>query len=210
VQDKIPGIAGSKNTKTRLSKNDPFIAALLLFIIVTAVTLALAGANELTKDTIAAQEKIDRANALMEVFPEAVSFEDLTPEFVTDETPVVKSVYKALDGDKALMGLVIISIAKGYGGDITVMSGITLDSAVLGVKVLADNETPGLGKKVNEVSFCSQFTGRIPGKFFSLQQGETGRNEIDAVTGATISSAAIVDALNSALAFADSVYPVLQ
>ena len=202
--------SGTKSSKVRISKNDPVIAALLLFIIATIVTLALAGANELTKDAIASQELIDRANAQMEVFPEAVSFEDLSAEFVTGGNAEILSVYKALDGDSNLLGLVIVSVSKGYGGMLSIMSGISLDRTVLGINVLSDDETPGLGKKVAQAPFYGQFSGKTPGLRFSLQQGETDSNTIDAVTGATISSTAVVNAVNSALDFADTVYPELQ
>lgn len=210
MQNKKADNIRPQKAKSRISKNDPVIAALLLFIIATIVTLALAGANELTKDAIAAQEMIDRANAQMEVFPEAVSFEDLSSEFITSGNSEILSVYKAIDGDKNLIGLVIVSVSKGYGGTLSVMSGISLDSTVLGIKVLSDDETPGLGKKVAQIPFYGQFAGKAPGLRFSLKQGEANRNVIDAVTGATISSTAVVNAVNSALDFADKVFPELQ
>lgn len=201
--------AGAPARKAVFSKNDPIAAALILFLIATLVTLALAGANELTKDQIAAQKAVDLANAQNEVFSDAVSFEDLSKEYVTANTPGIESVYRALDGKNRLLGLVVVSFAKGYGGNVRVMSAISLDRSILGIAVLSDDETPGLGKKVREAFFKEQFIGRKPGLLFSLKD-EADANAIDAVTGATISSSAVTGAVNGALRFAGDVYAGLQ
>jgi len=200
-----------KNRKNKASlKDNPIIAALILFVIATVVTLALAGANELTKDTIVAQAKIDEDNARLAVFPQAASFEELSADFITGETPNIKSAHKALDNNGKMIGLVAISFSRGYAGDIEIMSGISLDRVVYAIKILSDNETPGLGKKVGEASFISRLVQRTPGLLFSVKKTDQNTNVVDAVTGATISSKAVVDASNSALDFAAMVYARLQ
>lgn len=185
-------------------------AAWMLFIITALVTIALAGSNELTKGRIADQIKIDADNARMEVFPEAVSFEELSEGFITDGTPGIKSAYKALDGGGKTIGLVVVSSSKGYGGMIEVMTGITPDGMLKGIKVLSDDETPGLGKKAGQPFFLGQFLSRTAGFHFSLKDTDPDVNSIDAVTGATISSNALVDAANRALAFTADAVPILQ
>lgn len=207
--NKSPGDNKSRIIKADFREN-PLIATLILFIIVSVVTLALAGANELTKDQIIAQAKIDQDNARIEVFPGAVSFEDLSADFVTKETPKIKSVFKVLDGGNKIIGIIIISASRGYAGDVQIMSGISLDKKLYGIKVLADNETPGLGKKVKETAFTSRFINKKPGLLFSLNKIDKDVNYIDAVTGATISSRAMVDASNAALSFATTVYSKLK
>lgn len=205
-----PNNNGQKAKPKSDIKDNPVMAAIILFIIATVVTLALAGANELTKDTIVAQAKIDQDNARLEVFPEAVSFEDLTSDFVTSETPKIKSVYKVLDASKKVIGLIVISASRGYAGDVEIMSGISLDNKVTGLKVLSDNETPGLGKKVRDKSFIDRFVNKIPGLLFSLKKIDKDVNHVDAITGATISSTAVVNASNDALDFATVIYSKLQ
>lgn len=205
-----PNNIGQKVKSKSDFKDNPVMAAIILFIIATIVTLALAGANELTKDTIVAQAKIDQDNARLEVFPGAVSFDDLTSVFVTSETPKIKSVYKVLDASQKTIGLIIISASRGYAGDVEIMSGISLDKKITGTKVLADNETPGLGKKVREKSFINRFINRDAGLLFSLKKIDKNVNYVDAITGATISSTAMVNATNEALNFATIIYSKLQ
>ena len=180
-------------------KDQPLVAALILFLIATFVTFALAGANELTKGTIAAQAKIDQDNARIEVFPGAISFEDLSTEFITAQTPEIHSLFKVLDGDGKMSGLVAVSAARGYSGDVEIMAGISLDGKLTGIKVISDNETPGLGKKVRDKPFTNRFINKKPGLLFSLKKEDSNANLVDSVTGATISSTAMVNAANAAL-----------
>lgn len=191
-------------------KSSLFWPAWILFIICVLVTLALAGANELTKGTIAKQEKIDADNARREVFAAAVSFEDITTKFQADESLKISSVYTALDSQNQVIGLVILSASRGYAGDVSVMSGITLDLSVCGIKVMSDDETPGLGKKIETSSFAKQFISRTAGLLFSVKTSDSNVNHVDAVTGATISSNAMSSAANNALAFAEKVFSGLK
>lgn len=191
-------------------KDNPIMAAVILFIIALFVTAALASANELTKDTIAAQAKIDQDNARLAVFPSAASFEEVSPDYITADTPKIKTAYKAMDPSGKILGLVILSSSRGYAGDVSIMSGISLEKKVLGIQVIAENETPGLGKKVAEKSFISRFLSKTPGLLFSVKKIDKDINYVDAITGATISSKAMVDATNSALDFATLFYSKLQ
>ena len=198
-----------QNKKTDF-KDNPVVAALILFIIAVVVTAALAGANELTKDIIIKQAKIDQDNARLEVFPTAISFADISTDYLTSKSPKITSVFTALDKDSNVIGLIIISSAKGYSGDIAIMSGISLEKKVEGIKVLSDNETPGLGKKVAEPSFTGKFLNKTPGLLFSLKDANGDVNKIDAITGVTISSTAMVNALNLAIDFSSTVYKTLD
>lgn len=198
-----------QNKKTDL-KDNPVIAALILFIIALVVTAALASANEITKDIIIEQAKIDQDNARLEVFSSAVSFADISGEYVSEATPKIASVYTAMDSESNVIGIVVVSAAKGYSGDVTIMSGITLDRKVTGIKVISDNETPGLGKKVADAPFTQRFLNKKPGLLFSLKATSEDVNKIDAITGVTISSTAMVNALNLAIDFSSTVYKTLD
>lgn len=191
-------------------KDNPIIAAFILFIIAVVVTAALAGANEITKDIIIEQAKIDQDNARLEVFPAAVSFEDISADYISEATPKITSVFTALDSNADVMGLIMISAAKGYSGDITIMSGISTEGRVNGIKVLSDNETPGLGKKVADPPFTNRFLNKTPGLLFSLSEAGEDFNMVDEITGVTISSTAMVNALNLAIDFSSDVFETLD
>ena len=85
---------------------------------------------------------------------------------------------------------------KGFGGRMDVIVGFFLDGTISGFKVIDHKETPGLGTKVNEKRFQEQFSGLNPGKHILKVKQDGG--EIDAVTAATISSRAVIDAIQKA------------
>lgn len=85
---------------------------------------------------------------------------------------------------------------KGFGGRMEVIVGFFLDGTISGFKVINHHETPGLGTKVNEKRFQEQFQGLNPGKHILKVKQDGG--DIDAVTAATISSRAVVDAIQKA------------
>lgn len=84
---------------------------------------------------------------------------------------------------------------KGFGGKLEILVGITIDGYILGYEVLKSQETPGLGTKVSEEKFKSQFVGLRPKEELKVKQDG---GEIDAVTAATISSRAVTEAVQQA------------
>ena len=85
---------------------------------------------------------------------------------------------------------------KGYGGRLDVLVGFSLDGTVGNYKVIKHQETPGLGSKVNDDSFKKNIIGKKPDKeTFKVRQDG---GEIDAITGATITSRALIDAIQKA------------
>jgi len=198
-----------KNNKPNY-KDNPIIAALILFLITAVVTLALAATNVNTRDIITEQAKRDADAARLKVFDKADHFEEVTKDKWPETNATIASVYKAIDANDDVLGLVIASSSKGYAGNIDVMSGISLDMAVTGVTVLYDNETPGLGKKVANKSFISNFIGKSPVLSFSLKKGESNTNHVDAIAGATISSKAMMNAVNEALSFAKQLFQEMK
>ena len=143
--------------------------AVSLFLICLIVTALLAGVNMLTADRIAALAVQTAEDSQKVVLPNAASFEEV------DEDTV-----KGLDGSGQLAGYVITTEAKGYGGTIEVMTGITADGSVSGVVLLSQNETPGLGAN-------------------ATKSGGAADGQIQAMTGATITSQAVTDAVNLAV-----------
>ena len=152
--------------------------AAVLTIICVVVTAVLGGANALTKDAIAAQEAAAEQAARAEVLPGA-------------------SEFRASD-----VGCVCITQTNGYGGALRVMTGISADGAVTGVSILKNSETVGLGANCVKESFRSQFVGAVPEKGYSVYKagGDVpASGGIAALTGATITSNAVVAAVNEAL-----------
>nr|WP_325222795.1 FMN-binding protein [uncultured Oscillibacter sp.] len=98
----------------------------------------------------------------------------------------------------------VISVTSGDGmeGNITLSVGLLTDGTVSGIAFTELNETPGLGSLCGEEPFMGQFTGVNTDRFIlNKAGGSTADNEIDSVSGASISSGAIVNAVNAALDF---------
>ncbi|HOA91168.1 MAG: FMN-binding protein [Bacillota bacterium] len=102
-------------------------------------------------------------------------------------------IYQAVQGGK-LVGVAIVSKAQGYGGDVVIMVALdgTLES-ILGIRVLQQKETAGLGTLITEPKFTSQFEGKATGNPFEVGV------DVDGVSGATVSSRAVTTAIKQGL-----------
>ena len=115
--------------------------------------------------------------------------------------------YNIVKKDGKIIGYIFKTSAKGYGGEIQVMTAVKPDASVAAVEILdASGETPGLGQNVTEEYFYSQYNGR-PHDIVVVKGGnaDKAKNEIDAVTGATISSKAVTEAVNTAIEYATAI-----
>ena len=161
-----------------------------LLAICAFVALALAGVNAITKDKIAANKAAKTTAALQQVLPGVKDVEEVS---FTDDTGLVKKVYAA-EG-----GYAVEVAPNGFGGAITMIVGVDLNGKVTGVSVISHAETPGLGAVAaantdKGAAFRNQFAGLVSG--ITIGSGE---NQIDSLSGATISSQAIVNGVNAAL-----------
>jgi electron transport complex protein RnfG len=161
---------------------------IVLGIICLAATLVLALTYEITKPKIDEQMRMEEQRALKVVIPEADSFEAKTIDDIT--------YFDALK-DGELVGYCVNARAVGYGGGIRLVVGITPDGIIKGIEVLQHQETPGLGSKIKEIRpgesepyFLKQFKGKEASTVVV-------RKNIDAITGATISSKAVTDAVRT-------------
>lgn len=188
--------------------------AFVLFAITLIAGLALGYANELTKDAIANQGMSANLAAYEAVYLEAASFSyDSELTKVVDDSVeifkglrddygliVVNEILVALDESEAVIGNVISVDSKdGYGGNITLAVGIDLDGAINGVEITAHSETSGLGSKITEDVFKSQYADKNVDSFVVTKTGASAENEIDTVSGATISADAVTNAVNAAI-----------
>ncbi|MCI6496904.1 MAG: RnfABCDGE type electron transport complex subunit G [Anaeromassilibacillus sp.] len=173
------------------------IPTVSLFVICLCVTALLAVTNAVTKDAIAYQQERSAAESRQAVCPDAVDFEKVEYDVQGVEC------YKALDESGNLIGYAISSASRGYGGDVKVMTGINAENgSVIAINVYDNSgETPGLGINTSGEKFTSQFAGLSSGTGVTVDK-DAGKNPdsvaVDSVTGATISSRAVVDAVNQA------------
>ena len=164
--------------------------AVTLLLITGITAAALAGVNAITKDKIAAIEAQKTLDAIAVVLP---GVDGLTEQSVSDPAGVVQAVYAS--GDSYAVQVAPI----GFDGAITMMVGIT-EGKVTGISIISHTETPGLGAvaaadNAKGEAFRGQFVG---GDSFTV-----GTN-VDAMSGATITSKAVTSGVNAALEFVQS------
>ncbi len=162
------------------------IYPVILITIIVAVSMTLLiMVDTVTRDLIEENKRAEFEKNLKVQFPKLdhyVELEDLDVYIVENET-------------NATLGYAFTVIGKGYGGEIEMLVGIENDAATIrGLSVITHGETPGLGAKITEPWFQEQFQGKSVNDLALTKDG----GEIDAITGATISSSAVVDAVKEA------------
>jgi electron transport complex protein RnfG len=177
--------------------------AVVLFIICLIVSSALAFTYAITKDTMDERAAKDAENARKEVLAEATGFKPVEnmEEIVSksQELQIIKEAYEGISGD-ATIGYVFLVENKGYGGNMKITVGINNEGEITGVRIGDNNETPGLGSKASDKSFISQFVNFIPQEPLKVIKAEkTKREEIQAISGATVSSKAVTSAVQAAV-----------
>lgn len=196
-------------------KNNRLIKdAVSLFIITLVAGFLLGGVYEITKKPIAKAEYNKKQEAYQNVFSKASSFEEnkeltklaKSKENFTDDKEVtgvfIDDVLTAKDESGTELGYVLsIGSKEGYGGEITISVGIDKTGTVTGMEVLSMSETAGLGANCTTDEFKSQFEGIKDSKIEYTKTGKSKENEIDALSGATITTKAVTKAVNNALAF---------
>lgn len=157
----------------------------ILMAICASVALVLSFVNMVTRDKIAQNNEAEKRNAIVALFEEGIEYTELegAPE-------TVNGVYKVTLGEETL-GYCISVSPSGFGGNIDMMVALDGTSTVLGVKIVSLSETPGLGSRVAEEAFLSAFEGK--GSGITL-------GDIDAISGSTISSRAVLSGVNAATA----------
>jgi len=151
---------------------------LTLAVICTIASGLLASVNALTKSRIIAQAQAEEELGLKEVLPGAVHFEP-----VKSQDNII--YYKGHDKEGNLVGVAFKASQKGYSSTVETVAGMKSDGVITAIKVVSQNETPGLGSGVTEPGFTGQFAGRSIAEL----------NKVQAITGATISSRAVIDSV---------------
>ncbi len=184
-----------------MQKDRNIMPAVLLSLICLVTTLLLALTNSVTAPIISALEAQAEQAQMEEIFPNGGTF---TPYVPTEAEEAVLSkangnvdkIYVAKDASDVVIGYVFISSSQGYAGPIKAAVGIDSHGTLVSCSFTAADETPGLGKKVEDDSFEGSFAGVTIDE--DLLVSTSGNGQIDAISGATISSKGAVAAVNQA------------
>lgn len=180
--------------------------AAILFVITLISGLILGFAYELTKEPIRLQQEKAIQEACATVFASADSFVEqeiaLEEELITELVAMgveIGSIYEAYSASGKVLGYVLQSTTtEGYGGDIVLYMGVTMGGTLNGISILEIDETPGLGALAPEV-LVPQFSNKKVDSFVYTKTGASAENEIDAISGATVTTKAVTNAVNGGL-----------
>ena len=180
--------------KTKVQFDGKYIAKLTITLLgITLVTSFLRSiVYTVTKPTIDALNEQARQESMLAVMADATEFS----EVAYTETAGVTGVDAAYNGSE-LLGYCVQTEPAGFGGAISMMVGVSTDGTVTGVSILEHNETPGVGTNAMTEDFLAQYTGRTG----TLTVKTGADTDIQHITGATVTSAAVTDGVNIALAF---------
>ena len=181
-----------------VSFNDALKKALHLggtLLAVTAVTgLILGLVVNVTSKAILQAEMAAKNEAYKLIMPAGKTFED----YESKPDDFVTAVVKASD-ESGVAGWCVSVSSKGYGGQIGFVVGITKDGVVKAINILSHSETPGLGAKSTEPEFYGQFADKSSFPLKVVKGGASNPDEISAISGATITSNAVISGVNAAV-----------
>lgn len=191
-------------------KKNTIVQDTLILTIITLIAGFLLGAvYQVTKDPIAKQEEEAKTKAYQAVFSEADSFEtvveaedeDLAAYLAENGfTQTINEVMTAKDVQGEVLGYAInITTPEGYGGDITFSLGVKSDGTLNGIEILSIGETAGLGMNATKDAFKNQFKDKNVESLEVTKSGAAQDNQIDALSGATITSKAVTGGVNAGL-----------
>lgn len=189
--------------------NDLFVMfkeAGILFLITLVAGLSLGFVYEVTADARAYQQELKVQRTCKEAFAGAESFEEIgvaASEEVADKAASLgvsfDTLFQAKNAEGNVVGFIVSVVSgEGYGGDIALYVGIQMDGTVKGVSILEIAETPGLGMEAGTV-LTPQYAGKNVKEFTYTKTGAKAENEVDAISGATITTKAVNNAVNMAL-----------
>lgn len=201
-------------------KKDSFMKDALVLCLITLIAGGLlGGVYELTKGPIEQAQIAASLETYREVYPTAANFEadDALTAAVEGSADAlaasglslgrveINDALRAVDEGGNVIGYIISSTSKeGYGGDIQISIGVTAEGEITGLGFLSISETAGLGMRATEPAFKDQFAGKTAEQLVLTKGGAAADDEIDAMSGATVTSTAVTNAVNAALYFVHS------
>lgn len=190
-------------------KGTDFIKCVICILTITLLAGLLLGfVYNITKKPIeeAARKEFDKSCS--KIFTDAgCTFEE------ADMPADIKEEAEALYGESSLdavynvckdgvrCGRIVCSTSHGgYAGDISILVGFDNEGFIKGVSVISINETPGLGMNAQDL-LAGQFEGKNESAFILTKNGKSKSNEIDVMSGATVTSNAVTEAVNIAVKY---------
>lgn len=191
-------------------KNTIIKDTIAITLITLIAGLALGAVQGITAEPIAHQNQLAKDEAYKAVFADADTFETVVEkedpeiEAFLDEngypSQTIDEVVQAKDASGSPIGYAFtVTTSEGYGGDIQFAMGVKDDNTLNGISILAIGETAGLGMKADTDEFKSQFADKNVEKFEYTKNGATDDSQIDALSGATITTNAMVNGVNAGL-----------
>lgn len=179
-----------------------------IMVAITLIAGLLLGiVYQVTKEPIAVQEAKAKQEACQEVFADASSFDAVEVAAVEESAwssagygqETIDEVMMAKDSAGETLGYVVtVTTKEGYGGDIRFTLGVRMDGTVNGISILSISETAGLGMRAEEV-LKPQFADKNVEKFEYTKSGATSESQVDAISGATITTNAVTNGVNAGL-----------
>lgn len=193
-------------------KNKIIKDALALTLITLVAGVALGGVYEITKESIARQEAQAKAEAYEQVFTDAAAFEEVKMDDTLIQTirdqldqegykaQSIEEIMRAEDQSGEMLGYAFTVVtSEGYGGDIRFSMGVQNDGTLNGISILSIGETAGLGMNADTPAFKDQFVGKQVEKLQYTKNGATQDDEINAISGATVTTNAMTNGINAGL-----------
>ncbi len=188
--------------------------AIMLFLITLISGLALSYVYEITKAPIEEQQALKKQKANQAVFVDASSFEtdaelmskaadtDLTTLNADFDGIIIEEINKALDSNGEVLGYnVTVTTKQSYDDSLTLVFGYSNEGTIKGIAFISLTETAGLGMKAKEPKFLDQFLNKNVTQFIVTKVGATSEDQIDAISGATITTEAVANAVNAGVGF---------
>jgi electron transport complex protein RnfG len=174
---------------------------IILLIISFVAAAALAFTNDLTAPAIDMQRKQASELARKEVLPTADRFEPVTEDQLKEIVALQSEILDAYIGYKGsdVIGYVVKSNPKGYGGPVEVVAGISVEGTIAGVRMGNNQETPGLGTVAKQPSYYEQYNGMKTDQEIGVNKTTSTDYEVQAISGATITSSCVTKGVNIAV-----------
>ena len=162
-----------------------------LFLITAISAIVLAISNNITSAKIAEADKLANDTARQEALPQGETFKSIENnklKEITEKNPEILEIFEGRKEDGSLAGYTFKVSVSGYGGKIEMITGISSEGKITGIKILNHEETPGLG--------ANSTTDK---ELVVVKTQPTSDNEVQGITSATVTSKAVVKGANTAI-----------
>lgn len=172
-----------------------------LLVITAIAAFVLAFSNDMTAPIIAEREKEEAFGAFLDIFPDADDFIETDADLLSEIQSTNSNVNGALQAKSGAdtIGYIFQVSANGYGGQVNTIVGIsTADNTIAGIRIGTHSETPNLGDAIEQPKFTDSYIGKTTTEKLVGTASPSAENEVMSISGATISSFAVLTGVNDA------------